>query len=727
MKMTFRKWLAAAVATAVAIAFVGCGDGAGGRNNDDDDNVTAGVLGLEVTVINENWPGVDLVHQAHPGGEHDEPLFGFQAGDTISIAGRIIRNGGAYGIGLNLNQAGISWLGGWRSGATGEFSDTLTVTEEAIATIEASAHAHAIRIRGETAGHVFVIEGLTIRRGETVLFDLVEDILEDLAVGTTGASAIFGAGPVREFPIMSAGGANHVSFRVVGPGTLPALAAPTITTQPASRNIAMGATEIAPLTVVADEAPDNATRTYQWQVQAGEAWNDIADATTASLALAAQIGNAAATGTWNFRVVVSNARGDDTESVTSSAATVMVYDPTVTITIPALGLGADNAIDFTTLGSGPITLADFNAVTGIGVSGRNDDEADMVLTVSPAGLAVSGRSANHNAVKIDLAALGLDAATTYTVTVTGAWEPVAGEPIIGLVLGGDHGNPGSEHGADSFSNNETTFSVSVNVLGSVSDALVMTRGWGYNQTTDFTITNISVVELVEAPAITTATLPGGFVGTVYNQTLAATGSTPITWTLYSGSLPDGLTLSEAGVISGTPTLAGTFNFTVEATNPEGDDTQALTIEIATPMVIPTAPVPVPTNVLFATGGLSLDGATLTGRSANTQGIGFNFDDLLVGSYTGGLVTIDFTLNHVTALIVARVGIYNFSVGAIPGLDPWQINDPVLDGTTLHSLSFVLPGTITATQAMLSTNDFGAGVWPDITITSITLGPLPADD
>lgn len=83
--------------------------------------------------------------------------------------------------------------------------------------------------------------------------------------------------------------------------------------------------------------------------------------------------------------------------------------------------------------------------------------------------------------------------------------------------------------------------------------------------------------------ITTTTLPDGQVGTAYSQSLVATGgATPYTWTLASGALPDSLNLSSAGVISGTPTVAGTFNFTVKAKDSltyENSDTQALTIII----------------------------------------------------------------------------------------------------------------------------------------------------
>ncbi len=72
------------------------------------------------------------------------------------------------------------------------------------------------------------------------------------------------------------------------------------------------------------------------------------------------------------------------------------------------------------------------------------------------------------------------------------------------------------------------------------------------------------VAAVPIVTVTTATpLPGATVGTPYSQSLAAAGGTgPYTWALASGSLPAGLSLSSAGVVSGTPTARGTFAFSV---------------------------------------------------------------------------------------------------------------------------------------------------------------------
>ena len=84
----------------------------------------------------------------------------------------------------------------------------------------------------------------------------------------------------------------------------------------------------------------------------------------------------------------------------------------------------------------------------------------------------------------------------------------------------------------------------------------------------------------DAPAITTTTLPGGTVGTPYHHQLQATGGGFILWELFSGELPDGLTLKQTtGEISGTPTAEETAQFTVRALNSVGNDKKELSITI----------------------------------------------------------------------------------------------------------------------------------------------------
>jgi hypothetical protein len=87
--------------------------------------------------------------------------------------------------------------------------------------------------------------------------------------------------------------------------------------------------------------------------------------------------------------------------------------------------------------------------------------------------------------------------------------------------------------------------------------------------------------------ITTASLPAGTVGIQYSTTFAATGGIPpYTWCVVNtsgacdpsqASLPPGLTLSSAGVLSGTPTTNGTFGFTVQvADSGSGNQQQMVT-------------------------------------------------------------------------------------------------------------------------------------------------------
>ena len=69
-----------------------------------------------------------------------------------------------------------------------------------------------------------------------------------------------------------------------------------------------------------------------------------------------------------------------------------------------------------------------------------------------------------------------------------------------------------------------------------------------------------------APTISTATPQDGTVGAAYSFIYDTTGSTPITFSVTSGALPNGLSLSASGVISGTPTQAGAYTGTVTASN-----------------------------------------------------------------------------------------------------------------------------------------------------------------
>ncbi len=95
------------------------------------------------------------------------------------------------------------------------------------------------------------------------------------------------------------------------------------------------------------------------------------------------------------------------------------------------------------------------------------------------------------------------------------------------------------------------------------------------------------------PTITLSptSLPAGVVGTAYSQALSSTGGTsPKTFAVISGAIPTGLTLSSAGLLSGTPTTAQTATFTVRATDAHGctgSQAYSVTIAAAPPPTCPT--------------------------------------------------------------------------------------------------------------------------------------------
>ena len=88
--------------------------------------------------------------------------------------------------------------------------------------------------------------------------------------------------------------------------------------------------------------------------------------------------------------------------------------------------------------------------------------------------------------------------------------------------------------------------------------------------------------LATSVSIDTTVLPNGKVGEAYSNTLTATGGTvPYKWSAIG--LPSGLTISDAGTIKGTPSVAGTFSVTVkseDSSNPVISESKTLSITIA---------------------------------------------------------------------------------------------------------------------------------------------------
>jgi hypothetical protein len=88
---------------------------------------------------------------------------------------------------------------------------------------------------------------------------------------------------------------------------------------------------------------------------------------------------------------------------------------------------------------------------------------------------------------------------------------------------------------------------------------------------------------VAAPQITTTSVPDGTTGSAYSQQLQKTGLAG-TWELKQGNLPPGVTLSSGGLLSGTPTDAGDYGFTVTFTETStgASDNQVYLLHVSDP-------------------------------------------------------------------------------------------------------------------------------------------------
>ena len=72
--------------------------------------------------------------------------------------------------------------------------------------------------------------------------------------------------------------------------------------------------------------------------------------------------------------------------------------------------------------------------------------------------------------------------------------------------------------------------------------------------------DIFINTAVYPPSITTTKLPAGKVDVEYAETIAVEGTMPIDWKIIEGALPEGLTLTDDGAVSGAPKKAGEFTF-----------------------------------------------------------------------------------------------------------------------------------------------------------------------
>ena len=236
-------------------------------------------------------------------------------------------------------------------------------------------------------------------------------------------------------------------------------------------------------------------------------------------------------------------------------------------------------------------------------------------------------------------------------------------------------------------------------------------------------------------SITTTTLSAATVGIPYSQSLSASGATsPYTWTLSSGTLPDGLSLSPPGVISGTPTNSSiTSTFTVQVSDSSttpNTATRVLTIQVAstgsiliTSTTLPDATVAIPySGQLTATGGpgsyfwtlssgslpvgLTLKGTTgLISGTPNSAGISTfsvtvtdSANSNVTASLNYILMTNVITMVTTSPLPTATEGVaFSQTFIATGGTTPytWSIpSDVIPKGLVLNQTSGILAGVPT---------------------------------
>jgi uncharacterized repeat protein (TIGR03803 family) len=211
--------------------------------------------------------------------------------------------------------------------------------------------------------------------------------------------------------------------------------------------------------------------------------------------------------------------------------------------------------------------------------------------------------------------------------------------------------------------------------------------------------------LSSALVVITTSLPSGVDDVAYSQTLMAFGGRkPYNWTISSGVLPPGLILATNGLISGTPTSVGTFNFTVQVTDANNNTaTQALKLTVI-PLQVDTY---LPDGMSFtdyswqldATGGLTpyswslISGSLPSGLTLATNGI-ISGMPISVGTFNFTVQVTDANNNMVTQALSLNIDAYVSTSAAYTATESWSVTLTLGSGTGLSTSTY--SGTETGT-------------------------------
>ena len=374
--------------------------------------------------------------------------------------------------------------------------------------------------------------------------------------------------------------------------------APTISSQPASLTLLAGST--ASFSVSAAGAPP---LTYAWSKDGALLGQFTGPAITINGVTALNAGS--------YSVVVRNNAG----STPSAAATLTVNTPPIITTAPLTQnviAGANVTFTAAATGSGTLTFQWSKDGVNLGSPGATlalpavalTDSGNYAVTVTSAFGSVTSNPAllTVRAAQIAPSITTPPAAASVVTGSTATFTMVAAgsAPLTyqwrkdGIALAGAVGATLTIPNAQPVAAGSYSVVVTNNVSAVISTAAALT-----------------VTAPVVPPVITSANTASGGLGVPFAYLISAT-NTPTSFN--ATGLPAGLTVNTAtGVISGTPTAAGSSAITLSATNPAGTGTQALTFTVA-------QPVPVISSAAVATGraGVVFAGYTTTATNSPTS-------------------------------------------------------------------------------------------------------------
>ena len=319
-----------------------------------------------------------------------------------------------------------------------------------------------------------------------------------------------------------------------------------------------------------------------------------------------------------------------------------------------IALASGGALSGTSTASGTFAFT----IAATDANGQMGDRAYTLVVAVPT-LAVT---------PVTLPAGTAGTAYSQTLTISGGIAPYTAA-LSGVLPAGLTFNAATR----SFSGTPTqsgTFNISVTVTDS-------TGGTAATITTPYTLS-------IAAPSLTLtpATVPSGTGGVAYAQMFSASGGiAPYSYTVSAGALPQGLTLNAStGALAGTPSVAGSFNFSItgkdSTTGAAGSVTQAYTLPVSAPAITLT-PETLPAGLFAVSYPLQLTavGGTAPYRYAVTSGAlpaGLTLSNQ--GLFTGapnaaGTFTVTITVTDALNFTGLRVYTLTVAPRPDPALDP----------------------------------------------------------